>query len=400
MTQTMDFLIVGTGIIGINLALELRRRYPRASIRLIEKESFAGAHASGRNSGVLHAGLYYPADSLKARFARDGNHIMTLYCQERGLRINRCGKLVVAVDEKDLEGLKVLQSRAQANGVELELLNPITAQTRYPELKKPLAVLYSPTTATVDPREVLSSLIQEAVHLGVDIRYQCPYLGRNRNGIRVGQDLVECGYFINAAGLYADHIATDFGFAKDVAIVPFKGLYLKYSGNADPISTNIYPVPDLNNPFLGVHYTVTVDGKLKIGPTAIPAFWREHYHGISRFKPLEMVDILFRQGKLFKNNHFGFRRLAFQEMAKMHKGTMLRLASRLAHLPGPVEAWQWGPAGIRAQLIRKSDCSLMMDFHFEGDSHSFHVLNAISPGFTCALPFSRFLCDRITSLMT
>ncbi|MBF0414436.1 MAG: FAD-dependent oxidoreductase [Magnetococcales bacterium] len=397
-TTALDFLIIGAGIIGLTVALELRRRHPKAAIRVVDKEATPGCHASGRNSGVLHAGFYYPSDSLKARFTKDGNRMMTRYCQERGLSLNPCGKLVVATNDKDLAGIDLLQARARANCVILEQLTPGEARKMVPDLRDPRAVLYSPTTATVNPGEILANLVKDAWEQRIDVRFHRPYRGRQGNGIRLGNDRVEPGYVINASGLHADAIARDFGFSQTMAIVPFKGLYLKYAIKNPSVSMNIYPVPDLNNPFLGVHYTLTADGTLKIGPTAIPALWREHYQGLSGFKSGEMLDILRRQGAMLWHNPFHFRTLAFQELAKMRRGALLRLASRLATPPGPAAAWHWGPAGIRAQLLRTTDHSLVMDFHCEGDQRSFHILNAVSPGFTCAFPFAQFLCDQMAVL--
>ncbi|MBF0146547.1 MAG: L-2-hydroxyglutarate oxidase [Magnetococcales bacterium] len=399
MSIRVDYLIVGAGIIGINIALELRRRFPNAVIALADKEAGAGHHASGRNSGVLHAGFYYPADSLKARFTREGNRLMREYCLEHGLPINPCGKLVVAVSEQDLAGVEQLKERARANQVILESMDPATAKKMEPALQNPLAVLYAPATAVIDPKAVMASQLTQAATAGIKLFFHAPFRGRTATGIRIGHEVMTCGYFINAAGLYADQIARNFGFSKDMAILPFKGLYLKLGMKPDKIRTHIYPVPDLNNPFLGVHYTVTVDGGIKIGPTALPALWREHYRGWSGFNPIEMMDILVREGRLFLNNRFGFRHLALQEMKKMSKRTMLQFASALAIPPGPIDAWHWGPAGIRAQLIRLGDHSLVMDFHFEGDQRSFHILNAVSPGLTCSIPFARHACDRIASLM-
>ncbi|MBF0107638.1 MAG: FAD-dependent oxidoreductase [Magnetococcales bacterium] len=400
MTTRYDFLIIGAGIIGMAIALSLRERFPKASIAVADKEDQGGRHASGRNSGVLHAGFYYPADTLKARFTLEGNRVLTEYCLERGLPIRRCGKMVVAVTEQDLPGIELLKKRAHHNGVTLESLDLAQARAMEPALNDLLAVLHSPATAVVDPRIVLGSLTGDARAKGIDLHYGAPFLGRTRSGIRIGQTEMTCGYCINAAGLYADRIARAFGFSQDMAILPFKGLYLKLAAKIAPsLRTHLYPVPNLNNPFLGVHYTVTVDGGLKIGPTAIPALWREHYQGFSRFDLLEMMDIFLRESRLFLNNSFGFRHLAWNELGKLHKRGMLRQATPLATPPGPVNAWHWGPPGIRAQLIRLSDHSLVMDFHHEGDQHSFHVLNAVSPGFTCAIPFARYLCDQMEKLM-
>jgi L-2-hydroxyglutarate oxidase LhgO len=159
--------------------------------------------------------------------------------------------------------------------------------------------------------------------------------------------------------------------------------------------TNIYPVPDLHNPFLGVHFTVAVDGRIKIGPTAIPALWRENYRGFSNFSAQEMIEITGLELGLLWRNEWGFRRLAFTELLKHSRGKMVKLASELATGVTVKNYFRWGKPGIRAQLYDIKKHRLEMDFRFEGDAHSFHVLNAVSPAFTCALPFTRYLFDEI-----
>jgi L-2-hydroxyglutarate oxidase LhgO len=323
MALTTDFLIIGGGVIGLNLALQIRRRHSASKIILIEKESHCGKHASGRNSGVLHAGFYYTADSLKARFTREGNSCMTEYCRTRGLRINRCGKLVVAKDPADLAGLEELLERAQKNGVELHEITDKEARAIEPRIKTYGKALYSPTTASVDPGEVMISLVDDAQKAGINILTNTAYRRYKAPAVVTNKGRIAAGYVINAAGLYADKIAQDFGFSKDYRILPFKGIYLYSSEQPGALKTNIYPVPDLNHPFLGVHYTLTVDGKIKIGPTAIPAFWREHYQGLDNFNLRESIEILGRELGMFLRNDFGFRSLAFNEIQKHFKSKLL-----------------------------------------------------------------------------
>ena len=394
-TKTSDFLIVGGGVIGVCLALEARRRYPESRVTILEKEKDCGLHASGRNSGVLHAGFYYTADSLKARFTRDGNSAMTAYCQERGLLINRCGKLVVAQNERELEGLAELLRRGTINGVQLHEITAREAQEIEPRVRTYEKALFSPATSSVDPIEVMGSLVRDAREAGIDIRTATAYLGHDDGGVRTSQGRLSAGYVINAAGLYADRIAADFGFSSDYRIIPFKGLYLYADEPVGAIRTHIYPVPDLRNPFLGVHFTVTAHGKIKIGPTAIPAFWREHYSGLGNFKLGELAEIVAQEMRLWWHNEFDFRRLAREELAKYSRVRMARLASALATGVDPKRYRVRGAPGLRAQLFNVRTRRLEMDFRFEGDRRSFHVLNAVSPAFTCAMPFTRFLFDRI-----
>ncbi len=393
--MTADFLIIGGGVIGLNLALQIRRRHSASKIILIEKESHCGKHASGRNSGVLHAGFYYTADSLKARFTREGNSCMTEYCRTRGLRINRCGKLVVAKDPADLAGLEELLKRAQKNGVELHEVTDQEARAIEPRVKTYGKALYSPATASVDPGEVMISLVDDAQKAGINILTNTAYRRYKAPAVVTNKGRIAAGYVINAAGLYADKIAQDFGFSKDYRILPFKGIYLYSSEQPGALKTNIYPVPDLNHPFLGVHYTLTVDGKIKIGPTAIPAFWREHYQGLDNFNLRESIEILGRELGMFLRNDFGFRSLAFNEIQKHFKSKLLMLASDLITGVSEKHYQHWGSPGIRAQLVNIKERKLQMDFCYEGDHSSFHILNAVSPAFTCAVPFSEFLLEHI-----
>ncbi len=387
-----DFLIIGSGIIGLTIARTLKSRHPAASVTILEKEADVALHASGRNSGVLHAGFYYTADSLKARFCRDGSRAMAAYCTENGLKVNPCRKLVVATDALEAEGLKELKRRGDANGVNVELIDEQQTAAIEPNARTWQHALFSPDTATVSPMQVCRHLRDGLRAQGVQIMTQTPYQKRlDGNRILAGGQTFEAGVIINCAGLYADAIARDFGFCEHYTIVPFKGIYLKYTGTNPPLRTNIYPVPNLKNPFLGVHFTITVDGGVKIGPTAIPAFWRENYQGLERFSASEMVDIVRWQAILFARNAFGFRKLAFEEIMKYRKSHLIGLAAKLVKRLEPEGFSKWSTPGIRAQLLHKQTLSLVQDFVVEGDAKSIHVLNAVSPAFTCSIPFSEWV---------
>jgi L-2-hydroxyglutarate oxidase LhgO len=393
-----DLLVVGGGIVGVTLALELKRRHSWATVTLIEKEPECGLHASGRNSGVLHAGFYYTADSLKARFTREGNRRLTEYCEERGLRLRRCGKLVVARDAADLAGLDELARRACANGVQLDWVTAEEAREIEPRVKTFERALFSPTTASVDPNEVLASLVREAREQGIDIVTSTAYIAHRGDEVQTSAGALAAGYVVNAAGLYADRIARDYGFSERYEILPFKGLYLKAADRGTAFRTHIYPVPDLRRPFLDVHITLTTNGAVKIGPTAIPAFWREHYGGLRNFKLAESASIVAREARLFVSNDFGFRNHAIAELRRYGRRHLVRGAAALATGVRAEDFTHWGPAGIRAQLFDVQQRKLEMDFKFEGDDRSFHVLNAVSPAFTCSLSFSEYLADEIERL--
>jgi L-2-hydroxyglutarate oxidase LhgO len=393
--DTTDFLIIGGGVIGLSIARELRRRHPGQSVTLLEKEPGWGAHASGRNSGVLHAGFYYSADSLKARFTRLGNQRLTAYCDEKKLRIRRCGKLVVARGPQDLAGLDELQRRGQANGVPLQMLSAADARSVEPRVKTHERALFSPTTSTVDPHEVMDSLARDAASEGVVLRPSEAFTGRVGQTVHTTRGSFCAGYIVNAAGLYADRVAAAFGFAAHYRILPFKGLYLYSNEPADALRVHVYPVPDLGRPFLGVHFTVQVDGHTKIGPTALPALWREQYGGLSGFRLGELFDIAARGAALFLRSGFDFREMAYEELSKQSRRKLVRLAGDLLEGVDEAHYQTWGKPGMRAQLLDTRTRALEMDFVLEGDTQSMHVLNAVSPGFTCSMPFSEYVCDAI-----
>jgi L-2-hydroxyglutarate oxidase LhgO len=391
-----DFIIIGAGIIGLNIARELKRRHPDSRIILLEKENQVGEHASGRNSGVLHAGFYYTKDSLKAKFTRTGNQALTAYCEEKNIPINRCGKLVVTRDENEIAGLHELFRRGQQNQIALTLISEKEAKEIEPRVKTYEQALFSPTTSAVSPRTVLDAILSDAKAESIAIHFGVKYLSNTGNVLQTNKGNYEAGYIINTAGLYADVIAKNFGFSKNFTILPFKGLYLYASDQAEKLRTHIYPVPDLRNPFLGVHFTLTVDGKIKIGPTAIPAFWREHYHKLSRFNFSEMCNILCHEASLMVNAGFNFRQLALEELKKYNKTYLAKQAAQLAQQVHLNDYTTWGKPGIRAQLLNVKTRTLEMDFIVEGDDKSMHVLNAISPAFTCSIPFAHHVVDLIS----
>ena len=395
---TADYLIAGAGIMGLALAREIKRIEPSASICVIEKEPVPAWHASGRNSGVLHAGFYYTSDSLKARFTREGNQLWREYCLEKNLPMNRCGKVVVARNESEIEGILELKKRGDKNGVDVSVIDTLELCEIEPNARSCDIALWSPTTTTVDPGAVAKSLEKDLSNSGIRFFYGTPYRENLGNrSLRAGDTTFSFGKFVNASGLHADRIARDFGFAQDVTILPFKGVYLEYQGkSADdrPVRTNIYPVPDLKQPFLGVHFTIKVDGTVKIGPTAIPAFWRENYQGLSRFNFRDLREILGWEASLFLENDFGFRDLALSEIKKYSRKYMATQAKRLVKTLDLSKFSRWGRPGIRAQLLDTKTRTLVSDFRVEGDQESIHILNAVSPAFTASLPFARWTIER------
>ena len=393
-SRTADFLVIGGGIIGVSVARSIRSRWPDASVVLVEKETSCGQHASRRNSGVLHAGFYYDKDSLKARFSREGNERLARYCNEKELPLSQCGKLIVARDAQDLPGLDELARRGEVNGVELHRVTPREAADIEPRARTFGSALFSPRTATVDPGAVVDSLVSDARATGVDIQDRNPFVGLKGTQVATSRGAFSAGFVVNAAGLQADRVAQEFGFGREYRILPFKGLYLESTRGAPEMRTHVYPVPDSRYPFLGVHLTRTVSGTTKVGPTALPALWREQYSGLRGFRSDELVEIGIAESRMLLTDR-GFRRLAFRELRRCSQRVLLKRASELVPDVQETRDWKWGAPGIRAQLQNRTTGALVSDFVLEGNDRSMHILNAVSPAFTCALPFADYVVDRI-----
>jgi len=394
MSQHYDYLIIGSGIMGLAIAREVKHQSQDARVLVLDKEPAEAAHASGRNSGVLHAGFYYTTDSLKAQFTVTGNRLLKQYCCQHSIPVNLCGKLVVAQNEKELGQLYELERRGKRNGAKVEIVDEYKASEIEPNVRTFKKALYSPDTASVDPKLVCAALRKDLTQQGVEFLFGTKYLGHLENVVRTTAGEFNAGKIINCAGLYADRIAKDFGFGKKYTIIPFKGIYWKYTKNKTDVRVNIYPVPNLQNPFLGVHFTKTASGEIKIGPTAIPAFWRENYERLANFSFEEFVEICAREAQLFAANSFGFRDLALEEMKKYNNRYMVDLASHLVRHIDPEGFTERTLPGIRAQLLETRNRQLVQDFVVEGDRRSIHVLNAVSPAFTCAFPFALYLIDK------
>jgi L-2-hydroxyglutarate oxidase LhgO len=394
-----DILIIGCGIMGMTLAYELNKQYPNTKIIIIDKEIQEGLHASGRNSGVLHTGFYYYKDSLKAKFSRDGGIFMREFCEQQKLKINPTGKLVVARNEDDIDGLNELAIRGESNNCGTYILTSEEVKKIEPYAKTHKYALYSPHTVTVDPREVCGSLKRYLENQGVLFHFSTSYIKRiNINTILTDKRTYKAEMFINAAGLYADYIAKDFDAGHEYKIVPFKGIYLTSNANDLPLKTNIYPVPNLKNTFLGVHLTVDAFNKVKIGPTAIPALWRENYNFKENFQLDEFCDILLTQIKLFTTNTFNFRSLAFKELLKFSKAHLSKEVNYMVDGLDLSKIKTWGKPGIRAQLIHKKTLDLVQDFVIEKKENSIHILNAISPAFTSSFSFAKWIVEEVGAL--
>lgn len=395
MRSNPDFLVVGGGIIGLSIAREVRRRWTDATVLVLEKEFDSVQHGSGRNSGVIHAGFYYSPDSLKARLTRDGNRLLKEFCLERDVPIRECGKVVVTTDGNQLGSLEELHRRGLANGVDLEIIDESELSRIEPMARTHQRALWSPTTAVADAATVTSAMAKAAREEGVSLEYGClvkSVVGRTTSTLD-GQ--IEAGHVINAAGLYADYIGRGSGFADGFVMLPFIGLYAYAPALKGRLMRHVYPVPDPRNPFLGVHATVTVNGDVKVGPTAIPALSREAYRALRDVDIRELGEILrvFPQF-LFSPNHDVISLLR-TELPKYSRAWLVNEARKLVPELRRSHFTVKGKPGIRAQLFDLKNRRLEMDFVVRGDEHSTHVLNAVSPAWTGSLAFARFVLDDI-----
>ena len=395
-TNTADLVVIGGGVVGLALADAWLARHPGDSVVVYDKEDHLAAHASGRNSGVLHAGFYYAPDSLKARLTRDGNRMLKEFCRERGVSLLECGKVVVTTDDSQLPALMTLLDRGRANSVELELIDEQHLAELEPLARTVESALWSPNTAVASPVGVVEALADRVRERGGRV-----VLGNRVTGAGPGwvmsvlEGRVGAGHVINAAGLYADTVAHWFGFGTDYRMLPFKGLY--WYGNWKPgrLRRHVYPVPDPRNPFLGVHLTVTVEGRAKIGPTAIPALWREDYGGTAGLRGDEVWDVVRSYPRFLTSKHHDVPGLLRAELPKYSRPYLVKQAAALVPSVRPSDFTERGKPGVRAQLLHVPSGKLEMDFVVEGDERSTHMLNAVSPAWTSSLAVAEYVVDRI-----
>ncbi|MBF0556206.1 MAG: L-2-hydroxyglutarate oxidase [Nitrospirae bacterium] len=389
-----EILICGAGIIGLTVARQLLNSGYK-DIVLIEKEDALGRHASGRNSGVLHAGVYYTPDTLRAKSCLRGNMLMKEYCKENGLPLFESGKVIVAKNEKEIPILKELFKRATANGARVELIDKQQLNEIEPAAKTCDTALYSYDTAVVDPKAVLKSLYDDLLKTNkVSIIKNTQFKGlKGSTTCMTTNGAIAFGTFINAAGAYSDKVAHAFGVGSQYSLMPFKGIYRKLRPDrASMIRGSIYPVPDIRNPFLGVHFTRAIDGSVYLGPTAIPALGRENY-GILKGIDSETVEILRRALVLFSENP-KFREVAFTEPKKYLFKYFFEDARVLVKDLMPEDVVPSDKAGIRPQLVDWKTKELVTDFIVVKDGNSVHVLNSISPAFTSSMDFARVIVNN------
>lgn len=395
-TITCDVLIIGAGVMGLATGIALLESKPNLKVIIAEKENALAKHASGRNSGVLHAGFYYSPDSLKAKFCRDGNRALRQLAKKYDVPIRDVGKVVIARNSDENQRLETLYQRGIANGVDLEILDA----SKLSELE-PLAItherfLWSPTTAISDSKAILYSMRKEFEFLGGSIRYNSKVkLADSGNEIFDSTKTYSAKYFINAAGAQSDRIARKVGVGTEYAMLPFMGVYRATEESNLPLQRLVYPVPHPINPFLGVHFTLTIDHKVKIGPTAIPIAGREQYSFASGWSVSDIAQALKGMTSLIKGGAHDFGPIIKSELPKFLESSLIRESLSLVPSAEKVKHWHKKPPGIRAQLVHLPTGKLEQDFVTRRYANSTHILNAVSPGWTSSLPFGTYLIRGI-----
>jgi L-2-hydroxyglutarate oxidase len=391
-TQTSDIAIIGGGIVGLATALSLTDRYPRARLVVLDKEPKIAAHQTGHNSGVIHSGIYYKPGSLKARLCVEGGRLMKAFCTEQGIPWEPCGKIIVATDQGELGRLRSIQERGQANG-----LTGLTV-LEGPEIKgyepycRAVRALLVPETGIVDYVQVAGKMGELLRTRGVEIMTGAGVTAIRRTGqglvLETARGGVESRFLVNCAGLYSDEVARLMGIRPEVRIIPFRGEYYMLRPERRSLVKNlIYPVPDPEFPFLGVHFTRTVHGDIEAGPNAVLAFAREGYT-LGTVRPGETLGML---------GYAGFWHMA-RRYWKMGAYELYRSASKAAFVrslqklvpdirEGDIER---GGAGVRAQAV-SPDGSLVDDFRISVTEGAVHVVNAPSPAATASLAIGRHI---------
>ncbi|MDO8811296.1 MAG: L-2-hydroxyglutarate oxidase [Gallionella sp.] len=395
--SSFDFIVIGAGIVGLATAHELRSRFPAASIAVLEKERNPGIHASGRNSGVLHSGIYYASETLKAKVCADGATKMRLFAEEHGIMYQRSGKVIIATSEQDVATLQQLLKNAQDNHISFELLDEQGVRAIEPHAKAHRMGIYSPDTGVIDSKAVVGKLCEILKSKNVQLFFESEMLRPipREKTIQTRAGRLSYGYLFNCAGAHADTIAKKFGLAEQYALIPFKGLYYKLTPEKSIlVNSNIYPVPDIALPFLGVHFTRAISGEAYVGPTAIPALGRENYGILKGIHFGEGLQILQQLISLYAGNNNNFRHLVQIEIKKYFKSSFMGAARKLVPEVSENDLLPSSKVGIRPQLVNLREQKLEMDFIIEQTEDTLHVLNAISPAFTSAFAFAEMLIDR------
>ena len=393
-SYSYDIAIIGGGIIGLATALELSKQYPRYRIGVLEKEEELATHQTGHNSGVIHSGIYYKPGSLKARNCVAGGRTLMEFCQENGIEYELCGKVIVATNERELAGLDVLYDRGTANGVPgLRMIGVEELKELEPHARG-LKALHSPNTGIIDYTQVTLAYAKRFRDNGGEV-----LTGAKVRSIKQADGLinmetdrgdVRAKHLINCAGLYSDVIARMMGVKDGIRIIPFRGEYYMLSPEASHLVRGlIYPVPNPEFPFLGVHFTKTIHGDVEAGPNAVLAFAREGYK-MTRVNVIETLGTLGYRG--FWSMGARYWKMGMQEFYRsLSKRAFVKSLQQL--VPEIEESHlERGNAGVRAQEVERNGL-MADDFHITETQNSIHVRNPPSPGATASLAIGKDIVD-------
>ena len=389
-----DLAVIGGGIIGLSTAMQMTERFPGISVAVLEKEPALARHQTGRNSGVIHAGVYYQPGSLKAQFCREGVEATIQFCREQDIAFEQCGKLLVATDEAELPRMEALYERARTNGLDVERLDKAEIARREPRIRG-LGGLLVKTTGIVDYARVAKAMAGVVSERGGAIltSSEVTHIEESPSGVTldVGRDRIRARHVIAAAGLQADRIARLCGVDVDFRIVPFRGEYYRLGSDKDHIVNHlIYPIPDPELPFLGVHLTRMIGGYVTVGPNAVLAFAREGY-GFGAVSLRDLREMVAFPGfrKVIQTN---LKSGAVEMANSLVKSRYLALCRR--YCP-ELELSDLAPyrSGVRAQAVL-ADGTMVHDFLIGETARTIHVLNAPSPAATSAIPIGRHIARQ------
>jgi L-2-hydroxyglutarate oxidase LhgO len=388
---------VGAGIVGLTVAYELLVREPHLRVAILEKESAPGLHASSRNSGVIHSGIYYPKHTLKAKLSVQGAERMIAFARSENIAFNPCGKVILATSEEQLPTVAQLLRNAEENNIEALAMDEKQLLQIEPYAASAPGAIYVPKTAVIDSSAVVARLREKVTQRQGIFLFNSRVLGLRKPGLlETTRGLVHYSYCINCAGAYADVIAKTFGLASEYLLLPFKGIYWKLQSQIGyKVRGNIYPVPDLELPFLGVHFTRSMEGTVYVGPTAIPALGRENYRLFRGIKLHEFSEILPQLLSMWFHDSNNFRNLAYAEVRKYRKRNLLQEARKLVPSLTIGDIVPAEKVGIRPQLVNLRTKRLEMDYIVLEAENSLHVLNAVSPAFTSSFAFAEWIVNKV-----
>jgi L-2-hydroxyglutarate oxidase LhgO len=389
----MRFAVVGGAIVGLSIAIAVLER-KLGSVTIFDKEPQLGSHASTRNSGVIHSGIYYSSDSLKAKFSVLGNEEIKKLCRDKGLQLQETGKLILSQDETSERQLDTLVQRGLANGVPLKRLEKKELSSFAPGALTHYSFIHVQSTAVANPKEVFSALLEKYILLGGTVHHSKEVVVRDPSEtgkLRVNDQ--EFDYLVNAAGAGAVEVAKPFGIGMEYLVTPFLGVYWGVETQKLPLVMPLYPTPHPINPFLGVHLTPTPYGFTKIGPSAIPVFGKEQYTWNRGFSARDVVESSRAYARIALGKAHSLTQMIKSEAPKFFLRRMIDEAQTLLPKVADVRNWKPLPGGVRAQLVDKNG-KLIEDFVVKKGHNSIHILNAVSPGWTSAIPFGRWVVDE------